>query len=150
MGAQALKFKAQRSVLSRQAGSTSRISSHHPLFQTPDMKLLKGLKHKKSSGPPPQTISSGNATDIAPRPSGFRAELDASGGHSRYRGLLPDRFDLTMMPDERVNISPRIAFQVRKDEGQEPPTPEAPTPSTVISVKADDRDEPAGKRSWSP
>ena len=65
-------------------------------------------------------------------------------------GLLLHCFDLTVTSDERSDIGPRIAYQVREYEGQElPASTGAPTPSITIGI-TDDRDEPTGERSWSP
>ena len=54
------------------------------------------------------------------------------------------------MLDERGNISPRIAFQVRKDEDlEELPASEALTPSIAIGVLGYG-DEHTSERSWFP
>lgn len=63
--------------------------------------------------------------------------------HSLSR-LLEDCHDLTVTPDERGDIGPQIAFQVKRGEGQENPTSEASTSGVVIDGSGHG-DKPMGK-----
>ena len=56
--------------------------------------------------------------------------------------------NLTATLDGRGDIGPQIAFQVGKDEDQEPPVSEASAYRVAIGV-AGYRDDPMGERYWS-
>ena len=63
-------------------------------------------------------------------------------------GLRLDCFDLTATLDEGSHIRPRIAFQVGKDQDQDPPASEA-SASRVAIGGVGYRDDPMGERYWS-
>jgi len=98
------------------------------------MDRLLGKKSKKPPKYSQRDIFPGILTNTAAGPLGFRVELDIAPGGERnrsHRDPDPDWTDSTMAPDEENGGGPRIVFQGKTREGQEPPAPETSTSGAV-------------------
>ena len=123
-------------------GSTLWVHHLTTILSSPMKRLKHFLKSKRDKSPKP--TSPANTTDVASQLSGFRAEWTPAPKVQSLSGPLLDCLDLTATLDGRGDIRPRIAFQVGKDEDQEPPASEASTSRVAIDVVGY-RDDPMGE-----
>jgi len=106
------------------------------LFSTPITKMdrLLGKKSKKPPKYSQRDIFPGILTNAAVGPLGFRTQFDIApeGEQNRsYQDLDVDWTDSAVAPDEKNGGGPRIVFQGKTREGQEPPAPETSTSGAV-------------------
>ena len=118
------------------------------------MKRLFKIKRNESPKPPQKPIRLDKPADIGAGPPDNRAEADASpdgGQNLSYESPGVDRTDLTVPPDERGKVGPRMVFQDGMVGNQElpasgPSTSGASAPGVVIG-DVDNRNQLASKLS---
>jgi len=113
------------------------------------MDRLLGKKSKKPPKYSQRDIFPGILTNTAVGPLGFRTQFDIApeGEQNRsYQDLDVDWTDSTVAPDEENSRVPRIVFQGKADEVQEPPAPETSIPGAVDVGDTDHGHGPSSER----
>ena len=116
------------------------------------MKRLFKIKRNESPKPPQKPIRLDKPADIAAGPPDNQAEADAGpdgGQNLSYESPGADRTDLTVPPDERGKVGPRMVFQDGMVGNQELPASGASTSGAsapgVMIGDADNRNQLASK-----